>query len=212
LKPVNLLVNSNCDLKIGDFGLGRVSEPEEPGEFLIEYVTTRWYRAPELLLHYPTYGTPIDIWSIGCILAEIITRKPLFPVTGTLNQLQLITSVIGSATLAQLEGCVNPKAREYMLNMQYYERIPFEVYFDGCEIDSDQIDFLEKILVWNPKERATVDELLDHLFLSDLHDFFDEPITQQIEYFEFESMDISIEDLRVLLWKEVLKYHPEFQS
>eukprot|EP00619_Florenciella_sp_RCC1007_P019458 CAMPEP_0205939358 /NCGR_PEP_ID=MMETSP1325-20131115/49400_1 /ASSEMBLY_ACC=CAM_ASM_000708 /TAXON_ID=236786 /ORGANISM="Florenciella sp., Strain RCC1007" /LENGTH=237 /DNA_ID=CAMNT_0053309823 /DNA_START=50 /DNA_END=760 /DNA_ORIENTATION=+ len=75
LKPGNLLVNANCDLTICDFGLARGAGAEE----LTEYVVTRWYRAPELLLSCSSYTTAIDIWSVGCICAELIGRKPLFP-------------------------------------------------------------------------------------------------------------------------------------
>ena len=96
LKPSNLLVNSNCDLKIGDFGLARVSnQEEENAEFLSEYVATRWYRPPEVLMNYDTYGPELDVWSVGCILAELILRKPLFPGRSTTNQIALIIDIIG---------------------------------------------------------------------------------------------------------------------
>ncbi|XP_033136733.1 AAA-ATPase At2g18193 isoform X3 [Brassica rapa] len=94
LKPGNLLVNANCDLKICDFGLARTSQGNE--QFMTEYVVTRWYRAPELLLCCDNYGTSIDVWSVGCIFAEILGRKPIFPGTECLNQLKLIINVVGS--------------------------------------------------------------------------------------------------------------------
>ncbi|XP_056843106.1 mitogen-activated protein kinase 2-like, partial [Raphanus sativus] len=74
LKPGNLLINANCDLKICDFGLARTSNTK--GQFITEYVVTRWYRAPELLLCCDNYGTSIDVWSVGCIFAELLGRKP----------------------------------------------------------------------------------------------------------------------------------------
>lgn len=91
LKPSNLLLNSNCDLKIGDFGLARTTSETD---FMTEYVVTRWYRAPELLLNCSEYTAAIDIWSVGCILGEIMTRKPLFPGKDYVHQLKLITEVI----------------------------------------------------------------------------------------------------------------------
>lgn len=90
LKPSNLLLNSNCDLKIGDFGLARTTSETD---FMTEYVVTRWYRAPELLLNCSEYTAAIDIWSVGCILGEIMTRKPLFPGKDYVHQLRLITEV-----------------------------------------------------------------------------------------------------------------------
>jgi mitogen-activated protein kinase 1/3 len=91
LKPSNLLLNSNCDLKIGDFGLARTTSETD---FMTEYVVTRWYRAPELLLNCSEYTAAIDIWSVGCILGEIMTRQPLFPGKDYVHQLRLITEVL----------------------------------------------------------------------------------------------------------------------
>ena len=91
LKPSNLLVNEDCELKIGDFGMARGldSSPSEKKRVMTEYVATRWYRAPELMLSLSEYSQAIDIWSVGCIFAEMLGRKPLFPGTNYLNQLQV---------------------------------------------------------------------------------------------------------------------------
>ncbi|KAI7750932.1 hypothetical protein M8C21_031273 [Ambrosia artemisiifolia] len=90
LKPSNLLLDANCDLKICDFGLARTTSETD---FMTEYVVTRWYRAPELLLNCSEYTAAIDIWSVGCILMEIILREPLFPGKDYVQQLSLITQV-----------------------------------------------------------------------------------------------------------------------
>ena len=93
LKPSNLLVNSNCDLKICDFGLARgVDNLNKEGRsetmLLTEYVVTRWYRAPEIMLACNEYSYPIDVWSVGCIFAELILRKPLFPGDDYIDQVR----------------------------------------------------------------------------------------------------------------------------
>jgi serine/threonine protein kinase len=98
LKPSNLLVNSNCDLKICDFGLARgihtastePSHPDEPRQTLLltEYVVTRWYRAPEIMLACHEYSYPVDVWSVGCIFAELILRKPYFPGDDYIDQVR----------------------------------------------------------------------------------------------------------------------------
>ena len=76
LKPSNLLLNGNCDLKVCDFGLARVAHPEENhAGFMTEYVATRWYRAPEIMLSWKEYTKSIDVWSVGCIFAELLGRK-----------------------------------------------------------------------------------------------------------------------------------------
>ena len=87
LKPRNLLVNSNCDLKICDFGLARALVPElkTKAGVLTDYVATRWYRAPELLLSWRDYTESVDVWSVGCIFAELLRRKPFLPGMDTKN-------------------------------------------------------------------------------------------------------------------------------
>ena len=90
LKPSNLLLNSDCQLKICDFGLARSlasTKSQEKDVVLTEEVATRWYRAPEVLLGSNFYDKSADVWSAGCILAEILTGKPIFPGNSTLNQL-----------------------------------------------------------------------------------------------------------------------------
>lgn len=88
LKPSNVLLNSECKVKICDFGLVRTLNAERDEEAILsEEVATKWYRAPELLLGSRSYKKPIDIWSFGCIVAEILTGKPMFAGDSTLNQL-----------------------------------------------------------------------------------------------------------------------------
>jgi mitogen-activated protein kinase 1/3 len=96
LKPSNLLVNSNCDLKVCDFGLARGVLDEDQMEdqskrpLLTEYVVTRWYRAPEIMLACHEYDKPVDVWSTGCILAELLARKPYFPGDDYIDQVSLM--------------------------------------------------------------------------------------------------------------------------
>lgn len=99
LKPANLLLMANCDLKICDFGLATSTQKES----MTEYVVTRWYRAPELLLSCSDYTSAIDVWSVGCIFAEVLRRKPLFPGKDYVNQLNLIVSTIGSPSPEDLQ-------------------------------------------------------------------------------------------------------------
>lgn len=90
MKPSNLILNTNCDLKICDFGLARVTSENH---FMTEYVVTRWYRAPELLLKSHGYTAAIDVWSVGCIFMEMVNRKPLFPGRDQVHQLRLLMEV-----------------------------------------------------------------------------------------------------------------------
>lgn len=91
LKPSNILINENCDLKICDFGLARVQTPEMTG-----YVSTRYYRAPEIMLTWQKYDVAIDIWSAGCIFAEMLDGKPLFPGEDHISQFLIIIDLLGT--------------------------------------------------------------------------------------------------------------------
>jgi len=100
IKPCNLLINTNCDLKICDFGLARgiTSTKDDDTEFkmaLTMYVVTRWYRAPEVVLSSANYSEAIDLWAVGCVFAELINREPLFRGKNHLNQVQLIQTCLG---------------------------------------------------------------------------------------------------------------------
>lgn len=91
LKPSNILVNENCDLKICDFGLARIQEPNMTG-----YVSTRYYRAPEIMLTWRKYNEKVDMWSAGCIFAELLLGEPLFPGTNHIDQFCVITDLLGN--------------------------------------------------------------------------------------------------------------------
>lgn len=91
LKPSNIAVNEDCELRILDFGLARPTESEMTG-----YVATRWYRAPEIMLNWMHYNQTVDIWSCGCIMAELLTGRTLFPGSDHIHQLNLIMEILGT--------------------------------------------------------------------------------------------------------------------
>ncbi len=95
LKPENLLCNGSDLVKIADFGLAREIRSRPP---YTDYVSTRWYRAPEILLRSTSYSSPIDIWAVGCIAAECYTLRPLFPGSSEIDQLFKICGVLGTPT------------------------------------------------------------------------------------------------------------------
>ena len=113
LKPSNLLVNANCDLALCDFGLSRgLAAHDEPDLTLTEYVVTRWYRAPELLCDVSNYGKGVDIWSIGCIFAEMICRRPFFQGQNPHNQLAVIVDCLGAPPVDSLDFVTHPAAKK----------------------------------------------------------------------------------------------------
>jgi len=97
-RPRNILVNADCTLKVADFGLARMYNKDGPESVvaITDYVTTRWYRAPEVIVGWSRYGAAIDMWAVGCIVAELISRSPLFPGENTMKQLGLIIRIMGA--------------------------------------------------------------------------------------------------------------------
>merc|ERR1719235_2473905 len=120
LKPRNLLVNSNCELKICDFGMAKL-EIEAEGWVcpLTHYVCTRWYRAPEILCSWDSYSTAMDMWSVGVIFAEMVLRQALFPGRSTQHQLILLVNP-DEAVLSKIP---NEKCRDFILGQQRSGRL-----------------------------------------------------------------------------------------
>jgi|Transcript_17459 serine/threonine protein kinase len=116
LKPRNLLVNSNCDLKICDFGLARanIETLMTAQASLTDYIATRWYRAPEVILSWRQYTAAIDVWSVGCILAELIRRKPLLPAQTEQEQMMMITNLVGKPEPALIDQIEDADNRTFM--------------------------------------------------------------------------------------------------
>jgi mitogen-activated protein kinase 15 len=112
LKPSNLLLNSECHVKVADFGLARsLDKKMDQQPLLTDYVATRWYRAPEILLGSNKYTKGVDMWSMGCILAELLLGKPVFPGTSTLNQLDRVMEVTGRPSPEDIEAINSPLAQ-----------------------------------------------------------------------------------------------------
>jgi mitogen-activated protein kinase 1/3 len=191
-------VNSDCDLKICDFGLARVSDPDNAAA-LSEYVATRWYRAPEILLNYDTYDVRMDIWSVGCVMAELISRRPLFPGSDVLAQLRTLTDIMGSPSDADLRHCTNPKARHFMAGIPAREKIQLAALFPHA--DPDELDLMERMLTWDPEQRITAADALRHPFLAEFASPDEEPDAMPIEAFDFDLAELSAEDLRLLIWQ-----------
>jgi len=211
LKPRNLLVNANCDLKICDFGLARMNFSDKEFQTcpMTEYVCTRWYRAPEVLCSWTDYTNAIDIWSIGCIFAEMLGRKPLFPGHSTQHQLQLIISFLGTPKHEELRKIPNDKCRKFIESLPAAEGRPFEEVFR--EASPAAVDFLYRTLQFDPDKRVTINQALQHAYLAQLSCPEDEPIRPPLDTsdFEFERRKITIKALREELFLEAMRYYPE---
>ncbi|XP_075516814.1 mitogen-activated protein kinase 9-like [Primulina tabacum] len=211
LKPKNILANADCKLKICDFGLARVSFNDAPSAiFWTDYVATRWYRAPELCGSFFSKYTPaIDIWSIGCIFAEMLSGKPLFPGKNVVHQLDLITDLLGTPPPESIARIRNEKARRYLNNMRKKQPVPFVQKFPN--VDPFALRILERLIAFDPKDRPSAEEALADPYFRGLANVEREPSTQPISKleFEFERRKLTKDDVRELIYREILEYHPQ---
>ena len=201
----------NCDLKICDFGLSRGSRTGDDNG-LTEYVVTRWWRAPELLLSCPDYGTPIDVWSIGCIFGEMLGRKPVFNGSSYCDQLRRICDLLGP-TNAELEFVKNEKARSFVLELPRSEPANLNRCFPTAS--GEAIDLLRRFLVIDPSKRITVAEALAHPFLGSMRDPDDElelTSSRPIDCEDIESLQgetLTRENLQQLLVQDFIAMRTE---
>jgi len=206
LKPSNLLLNANCDLKVCDFGLARGSTIDD---FMTEYVATRWYRAPEIMLTFKEYTNAIDVWSVGCILAEMLSGRPLFPGKDYHHQLTLILDTLGTPTMDDFYAIKSRRARDYLCGLPFRKKAVFRHLFPKASAKA--LDLLEKLLAFNPLKRITVDEALRHPYLALYHDPEDEPtcplVPDDFFHFDMQREPPTKEQLKELTYKEVMAMH-----
>jgi serine/threonine protein kinase len=141
---------------------------------LTEYVVTRWYRAPEVMLACQEYSKSIDIWAVGCIWGEILATKPLFQGDDYLHQLRVITSILGSPSEADLDFVKGSRARAFMAKLSVVPRREWGEVFPSA--DPVGLDLLGKMLIFNPSKRITAEEALEHPYFASLHSPEDEPV------------------------------------
>lgn len=215
IKPSNVLVNRDCLVKICDFGLARGIDPATTGgggepldQALTEYVVTRWYRAPELLLA-SRYSTAIDVWSVGCIMVEMFTRRALFPGHDHVHQLHLILQLVGSPSVDEMGFITNIKAKRWMARQPQHERKPFDSVCPNAPPEA--LDLMEKLLRFDPRQRATVDEAIAHPFLVAYRNSELETRATSAFDFSFErdiSKKLDKDALRRLIFEDVCHFHP----
>ena len=200
LKPSNILVNENCDLKICDFGLARIQDPQMTG-----YVSTRYYRAPEIMLTWQKYDVEVDVWSAGCIFAEMLEGKPLFPGKDHVNQFSIITELLGTPPQDVIETICSENTLRFVQSLPKRERQPLSGKFKNA--DPPAIDLLEKMLVFDPRKRISAAGGLQHEYLSPYHDPSDEPVADEKFDWSFNDADLPVDTWKIMMYSEILDYH-----
>ncbi|XP_008546593.1 cyclin-dependent kinase 20 isoform X1 [Microplitis demolitor] len=158
LKPANLLINNDGILKIADFGLTRLMYDDSTHPYSHQ-VATRWYRAPELLYGSKIYTSAIDMWSVGCIFAEMINSSPLFPGETDIEQLAIVLKQLGSPTPESWPELTSlPDYNK--ITFPYQTSIPWEQIVP--EASSEALDIIRSLLIYNSSKRLTAEEILKH--------------------------------------------------
>ena len=217
LKPSNILANKNCDIKICDLGLGRggISDDNDnkknnnndKQEELTEYVITRWYRAPEVILCPSEYTKAVDVWSIGCIFAELLGRKAIFQGDHYLDQIEKITAILGSPKNDDLDFISKKEAKDFIMKFEKKNKIPFSKLYPGA--NPLALDLLEKMLTFHPKKRISIKECLSHPYFKDLRSDEFENVSKEIFDWSFDEMKLTKENLQKMIYEESLFFHDE---
>lgn len=209
LKPSNIVVKSDCTLKILDFGLARTACTNF---MMTPYVVTRYYRAPEVILGMG-YKENVDIWSVGCIMGELVKGCVIFQGTDHIDQWNKVIEQLGTPS-AEFMKKLQPTVRNYVENRPKYPGIKFEELFPDwifpSESERDKIktsqarDLLSRMLVIDPDKRISVDEALRHPYITVWYDPAEaEAPPPQIYDAQLEEREHAIEEWKELIYKEV---------
>jgi len=211
-KPSNLLISASCDLKICDFGLARIADEEvDHSGNLTEYVATRWYRAPDIMLNARNYTKKIDVWAVGCIFAEMITNTVLFPGRDYMEQLRLIVLFTGSPTEQEISEISNESARRYVVNhftgvkpVDLHEKFGRD-FMTQHNWTNQSLDLLKKLLDFSPIERISTEDALAHEIFnedhSDLANLEDEPVAERPFTFDQEVANAGAQGLKMKIFE-----------
>ncbi|XP_070601294.1 mitogen-activated protein kinase 13 [Erythrolamprus reginae] len=201
LKPGNLAVNEDCELKILDFGLARHTDTEMTG-----YVVTRWYRAPEVILNWMHYNQTVDIWSVGCIMAEMLTGKTLFKGKDYLDQLTQILKVTGSPGEEFVQKLEDKAAKSYIQTLPKIPKMDLSLLLPKASPQA--VDLLDKMLQLDVEKRLTATQALAHSYFDPFRDVEEETEAQHSYDDSIGSTKLSINEWRRHIYSEILSFSP----
>nr|VWO94444.1 Mitogen-activated protein kinase HOG1 (MAP kinase HOG1) (EC [Ganoderma boninense] len=166
------------------------------------YVSTRYYRAPEIMLTWQKYDVAVDIWSAGCIFAEMLEGKPLFPGKDHVHQFSIITELLGTPPEDVIQTIASENTLRFVQSLPKRERVPFSEKLH-CN-DPVAIDLLEKMLVFDPRKRITATDSLAHEYVAPYHDPTDEPEAAEKFDWSFNDADLPVDTWKVMMYSEIL--------
>lgn len=211
IKPSNILLNSDCLVRVCDFGLARsIEQPHDAAQnpVLTDYVATRWYRAPEILLGSTSYTKGVDMWSVGCILGELLSGKPIFPGTSTMNQLDRIMEVTGRPSPEDIEAIKSPFAATMLESLSMSRAKPLNGMFPSAS--NEALDLLRQCFQFNPTKRISAKDALKHPYVLQFHNPEDELDCDRVIRIPIDdNTKLTVQDYRERLYNEVLKKKKE---
>ncbi|MED6235817.1 hypothetical protein ATANTOWER_000681 [Ataeniobius toweri] len=207
-KPSNVLLDTDCIVKLCDFGLARSLNQiqEDSGNpALTEYVATRWYRAPEILLGSTRYTKGVDMWSLGCILGEMLLGKALFPGTSTINQIEKIMSAILHPSPEDILAIKSEYGSSVIQRMLLKPQVPLEDLLQPS-VPPDALDLLKGLLVFNPDKRLTAEQALRHPYVARFHNPAKEPaLSYDVVLAVDDDVQLSVVQYRNKLYEMILE-------
>ena len=206
IKPSNILLNKDCNLKLCDFGLARGFDAEASVELKTEYVVTRWYRAPEVILNASEYGQAIDMWSVGCVLAELLGKAPLFPGQDYLDQIKRIISVLGTPSKEEMYFIGNESAKKYIKSLPKRNKQAFTSLYPKA--NSLALDLLSHLLVFNPELRYTSQQALEHEYFENIREKENEGKTKGPFDWSWDNFEPTKEKLQHMVFELASIFHP----
>lgn len=202
LHPGNILLAENNDVMICDFNLAR-EDTDDPKK--THYVTHRWYRAPELVMQFHGFSRAVDMWSAGCVMAEMFNRKALFRGSTFYNQLNKIVEVVGTPNLADVAMFSSDAARNYLeSSLLNIDGRPWNAVVPSASPEA--LDLISKMLQFNPAKRITTVQALQHPYFATLYD--PEDLQEGLsERFHFDESVTNVSDMHQMFKEEVNRFN-----
>ena len=169
------------------------------------YVSTRYYRAPEIMLTWQKYDVAVDVWSAGCIFSEMLEGKPLFPGKDHVHQFSIITELLGTPPEEVINTICSENTLRFVQSLPKRERVPFTQRFPHT--DPEALDLLERMLVFDVNTRITAGDALTHPYLQPYHNPDDEPVADEVFDWSFNDADLPIDTWKVMMYSEILDFH-----